>query len=425
MSSSTSAPGVWSSLAEVPVLGGEEAGLRRGANATPGRGRRRRARRPDPSTSTTWDRAAGEQLVRVALPVGEEARGRRRGSRSGRRTGLGSTRRPSTSGVTRLPSDQARSPPWRVVQPGAWVASLGARQQPVGGSVTFRGCRTDARTLEGMSVQMMSVMATAMRELRQHRSPSDPGRAGRHTLVDSTAARLVWEPRRIVSAYAVPVADIAGTLVNPQATARGPVAATGAEPAAGVRRPLGHRHRIRHRDLGRDPAWGRLRRRRPGPGGVRDSRLERLHALFEEGEEVRGHPREPFHSIRCLPSDRHVVVEVDGQVVADTTRAVMLVETSLPVRRDVPREDVHGPAHALRLATPSAGLQGQAADESYGDVADVVWTYEDPRHEARRYARAFVLRVEFTDLTSSSASASLRPCREWSRSRPADLRRSG
>src|SRR6478752_5258804 len=68
-----------------------------------------------------------------------------------------------------------------------------------------------------MSVQMMSVMATAMRELRQHpvalriRAELDGT-----SVVDSTAARLVWEPRRIVSAYAVPVADIAGTLVNPQ-----------------------------------------------------------------------------------------------------------------------------------------------------------------------------------------------------------------
>ena len=68
-----------------------------------------------------------------------------------------------------------------------------------------------------MSVQMMSVMASSRRELRQH--PVDVRvRAERDgaTVVDSAAARLVWEPRRIVSAYAVPVTDIVGTLVSPE-----------------------------------------------------------------------------------------------------------------------------------------------------------------------------------------------------------------
>ena len=112
---------------------------------------------------------------------------------------------------------------------------------------------------------------------------------------------------------------------------------------------------------------------------------------FEEGEEVRGHPREPFHSIRCLPSDRHVVVEIDGQVVVDTTRAVMLVETMLPPRWYVPREDVR-----MDLLTPSdshtvCAYKGQASYWSYGDVPDIVWTYDDPRHEAAPGARPALL----------------------------------
>ena len=98
-----------------------------------------------------------------------------------------------------------------------------------------------------MSVQMRSVMATAMRELRQHPVTL---RVRAHVqgtcVVDSTAARLVWEPRRIVCAYAVPVADIAGTLVNPQAVSPEvrSLLPGASQPAAGVRRALRHRYRI-------------------------------------------------------------------------------------------------------------------------------------------------------------------------------------
>ncbi len=36
---------------------------------------------------------------------------------------------------------------------------------------------------------------------------------GGDTVVDTTRAELVWEPRRVVPSYAVPAGDIAGELV--------------------------------------------------------------------------------------------------------------------------------------------------------------------------------------------------------------------
>ena len=40
-----------------------------------------------------------------------------------------------------------------------------------------------------------------------------------------------------------------------------------------------------------------------------------------------GHPHDPFKRLDVLPSDRHVVVSVGGQVLADTRRAVAIYET--------------------------------------------------------------------------------------------------
>ena len=269
-----------------------------------------------------------------------------------------------------------------------------------------------------MSVQMTSVMAGAMRELRQHpvairvRAEHDGA-----TVVDSGRARLVWEPRRIVSSYAVPVADITGTLVNAQPlTPEGRSLPPVLSPVQGftVHSAAGTAYDI-------ETASGTL----PGAAFVVDDPDLDAYAVldwhafsrwFEEGEEVRGHPREPFHSIRCMPSDRHVVVEIDGQVVADTTRAVMLTETMLPPRWYIPRDDVR-----MDLLTPSeshtiCAYKGQASYWSYGDVTDIVWTYDDPRHEAIPVRGLLSFYAEHTDYVIDGERIP-RPVTEWSRSR--------
>jgi uncharacterized protein (DUF427 family) len=269
-----------------------------------------------------------------------------------------------------------------------------------------------------MSLQMMSVLATAMRELRQHpvalrvRAELDGT-----TVVDSTAARLVWEPRRIVSAYAVPVADIAGSLVNPQAVTpdlRSLPPVLSPRQGFTVHSASGTAYDI-------ETAQGTL----PGAAFVPDDPELSDYAVldwaaftrwFEEGEEVRGHPREPFHSIRCLPSDRHVVVEVDGQVVADTHRAVMLLETMLPPRWYIPQEDVRMDLLTRSDSHTICAYKGQASYWSYGDATDIVWTYEDPRHEAQPVRGLLSFYAEFSDYVVDGERIP-RPVTEWSRSR--------
>jgi hypothetical protein len=55
-------------------------------------------------------------------------------------------------------------------------------------------------------------------------------------------------------------------------------------------------------------------------------------AWYEEDERNVGHPRDPFHRIDVLASSRHVRLELDGQLLAESSRPVLLFETMLPVR---------------------------------------------------------------------------------------------
>jgi uncharacterized protein (DUF427 family) len=58
-----------------------------------------------------------------------------------------------------------------------------------------------------------------------------------------------------------------------------------------------------------------------------------LDAWFEEDEEVFVHPRDPHKRVDVLPSSRHVRVELDGVLLAESRRALVLHETGLRPRR--------------------------------------------------------------------------------------------
>jgi uncharacterized protein (DUF427 family) len=106
-----------------------------------------------------------------------------------------------------------------------------------------------------------------------------------------------------------------------------------------------------------------------------------MDGWYEEDEQVFGHPRDPYSRIDVLKSSRRVKVSVDGTVLAESDRPIMLFETGLPARYYLPREDVR-----LDLLEPSetrsqCPYKGQARYWSYGS-ADIAWTYEDPLHDA-------------------------------------------
>jgi uncharacterized protein (DUF427 family) len=106
-----------------------------------------------------------------------------------------------------------------------------------------------------------------------------------------------------------------------------------------------------------------------------------MERWLEEDEEIVGHPRDPYHRIDTRHSRRHVRVLRDGEVLADSRRAVALFESNLPVRWYLPREDVSAPL------TPSdthtiCPYKGRASYYSVGSEPDLVWYYPEPLAEA-------------------------------------------
>lgn len=108
--------------------------------------------------------------------------------------------------------------------------------------------------------------------------------------------------------------------------------------------------------------------------------------VYEEDEEVFVHPRDPYTRIDVLQSSRRVRVVVAGTVVAESARSRMLLESGLPVRWYLPREDVR-----TELLEPS----GTTTRCPYKRIArywclrvgdryeqDLVWSYPEPSHDA-------------------------------------------
>ncbi len=66
----------------------------------------------------------------------------------------------------------------------------------------------------------------------------------------------------------------------------------------------------------------------------------KLDEWFVEDEQVFGHPRDPYHRIDTHRTTRPVRISVEGEAIAESTRAVALFESDLPARFYLPAEDV-------------------------------------------------------------------------------------
>ena len=87
------------------------------------------------------------------------------------------------------------------------------------------------------------------------------------------------------------------------------------------------------------------------------------------------------HKISTHPFTGTVRVEKDGEVLADSRRAIALEETGHRTRYYLPREDVR-----LELLTPSTTtshcpFKGDATYFSAAGAQDAFWVYENPSEE--------------------------------------------
>jgi uncharacterized protein (DUF427 family) len=143
----------------------------------------------------------------------------------------------------------------------------------------------------------------------------------------------------------------------------------------------------------------------PGAVGLRDMIAfywDRFDAWYEEDEQVFVHPRDPYHRIDTRRSDRLVRVSLDGQLLAESRRALALFESNLPTRWYLPREDVRATLQASDTTTacPYKGVAGYDSVVLEGGevVSDLVWCYSDPLPEVGAIAGLVCFFNERVDL---------------------------
>lgn len=107
-----------------------------------------------------------------------------------------------------------------------------------------------------------------------------------------------------------------------------------------------------------------------------------------------------FPSSPKEPSSRHVQVAVDGVVVADTRRPVLVFETRLPVRYYIPPEDVDLSRLVRSVLRTRCPYKGEARYWSVrGGPDNVVWTYPDPIPAAAAIRNHVAFYNEVVDIT--------------------------
>jgi uncharacterized protein (DUF427 family) len=144
----------------------------------------------------------------------------------------------------------------------------------------------------------------------------------------------------------------------------------------------------------------------------------KLDKWFVEDEQVFGHPRDPYGRIDTYRTTRLVRVSVDGEVVADSTRAVALFETGLPPRFYLPAEDVRMDLLERSETKTRCAYKGVASywHVRVGDTLheDLAWTYEEPDRDGGAIRDLICFFNERVDLEVDGRPQE-RPVTQWSR----------
>ncbi|TWD82660.1 uncharacterized protein (DUF427 family) [Kribbella amoyensis] len=209
-------------------------------------------------------------------------------------------------------------------------------------------------------------------------------RAGGTEIADTTRAMLVWEPRRIVPSYAVPLADLR---CEPAESTVEPVPARGRLLDPGI--PF-----VAHTSPGTTVDVVAGDTRFAGAGfRLEDEALAEYVVLdfwafdewLGEDEVLVAHPRDPYHRVDVRQSSRTVRLEVDGVLLAESSRPVLVFETNLPMRYYLPRADVVAELVPSDRSSACA-YKGHATYFSAAGYTDLAWSYAEPLDGATQLA---------------------------------------
>lgn len=209
-----------------------------------------------------------------------------------------------------------------------------------------------------------------------------------NVVVDTVQALLVWEPRRITPIFAVPERDLLAELAAPALPAasveehtfaiREGASPTSLDPGTGF-----GRHTCAGEELDVATASATVPRAafRPEDPDLAGYVMLDFSAFdwLEDGEEIIGHPRDPFHRVDVRASLSDVDVALDGVTLARTNSAQLLYETLLPVRYYIPPSDVRLDLLEESPKRTVCPYKGQASYWSYpasGQGRNIAWSYD-------------------------------------------------
>jgi len=234
-------------------------------------------------------------------------------------------------------------------------------------------------------------------------------RLGDELIADSRRALLHVQygpgplPRSFLPTYYVPMDDVApGTLVDPVEQETG--LTVWAVQAAGYR-------------VG-DAAWAHREPAEPLQalaGTVTFAWREPL-TWFEEDEPLLMHARDPHKRVDVVSSSRSVRVELDGVLLAESRRPLLLFETTLPVRYYLRPEDVRielVPSTTQTVCPYNGVASWWSARIGERVIDDIAWSYPSPIPENPRIAGLICFRNERVDVTVDGEQLE-RPVTPWS-----------
>ena len=230
-------------------------------------------------------------------------------------------------------------------------------------------------------------------------------------VADTRNARLVWEPRRVVPTYAVPVSALSARLEPTE-----PAHVEASSPILDPTNPFAvHTCAGSSFDVVSDGRRAAAAAFRPDDADLAGYVVLDFGAFewLEEAEPIVAHPHDPFHRIDILRSGRHVRIELAGRLLAESSRPTLLFETNLPVRCYLPRADVVVDLQPSGTVTYCA-YKGRASYLSLpGGPPDVAWSYHEPLREAEPVRDLVCFFDEHLDVTVDS-EAQERPITPWS-----------
>ncbi len=197
---------------------------------------------------------------------------------------------------------------------------------------------------------------------------------GGSTVLDTTAARYVWEWPNYPQFY-IPFADIDQSVLvdehREQHLSRGTAKLYGLKVGEEVRNSA-----------------ARVYTQSPIDGITGTVRFEwdAMDCWFEEDEQVFVHPRNPYTRVDALRSSRTIRVELNGHVLAQSSATVMVFETGLPTRYYFDRTAVNFDSlrpTATITACPYKGNTSEYWSVMSGEevFTDLAWCYGFPTRQ--------------------------------------------